>query len=150
SRDESLISFCNRSFYDGRLLTIPSARRPEPGRALRIQDPSLTDDGARALLERPISFHRLEGGLYAKRRNAPEATYLAGMVRSLLAAETGKTIGIVAFSEAQQQEIEEVLETLAAADPAFRIRLDAERDREEHGQFVGLFVKNLENVQGDE
>ena len=35
-------------------------------------------------------------------------------------------------------------------DEAFRARLAEEFEREEDGQFCGLFVKNLENVQGDE
>jgi predicted DNA-binding WGR domain protein len=56
----------------------------------------------------------------------------------------------VAFSEAQQGEIESALETLAAEDPEFGGRLEEEYAREEDDQFCGLFVKNLENVQGDE
>ena len=42
------------------------------------------------------------------------------------------------------------MERLAQEDPAFRRRFDAEREREIDGQFVGLLVKNLENIQGDE
>ena len=57
---------------------------------------------------------------------------------------------IVAFSEAQQGEIERSLERLGREDPEFAARYDAELTREEDGQVVGLFVKNLENVQGDE
>ena len=33
---------------------------------------------------------------------------------------------------------------------AFRTALDLEEEREENGQYVGLFLKNLENVQADE
>ena len=40
--------------------------------------------------------------------------------------------------------------TLAADDANFAARLDAEYVREEDDQFCGLFVKNLENIQGDE
>ena len=39
---------------------------------------------------------------------------------------------------------------LADDDSEFRARLEAEYLREENDQFCGLFVKNLENVQGDE
>jgi hypothetical protein len=59
-------------------------------------------------------------------------------------------MGIVAFSEAQQDEIEGALQRLAQEDADFRDRLDAEWEREMDGQFVGLLVKNLENIQGDE
>jgi predicted DNA-binding WGR domain protein len=80
----------------------------------------------------------------------PEARLIAAMVRDLLNRETGLSIGIVAFSEAQQTEIENALDALAAQDPAFAARLEAEYVREDDGQVNGLFVKNLENVQGDE
>lgn len=60
------------------------------------------------------------------------------------------SIGVVAFSEAQQREIEEALGGLGSEDSDFAVRLEAEYVREENDQYCGLFVKNLENVQGDE
>jgi predicted DNA-binding WGR domain protein len=63
---------------------------------------------------------------------------------------TNLSIGIVAFSEAQQTEIENALARLADQDSEFAARLEAEYVREENDVFCGLFVKNLENVQGDE
>jgi len=99
---------------------------------------------------RTISFHFLEEGCYENRRNRREAAYVAEMVRTLLARQDGRTIGVVAFSEAQQGEIEEAFDELAESDRVFRKHLDAEMEREEEGEFLGLFVKNLENVQGDE
>ena len=68
----------------------------------------------------------------------------------MLIRKTGLSIGVIAFSEAQQSEIDGALSRLADEDEAFRSLLDAEREREEEGQFVGLIVKNLENIQGDE
>jgi predicted DNA-binding WGR domain protein len=56
----------------------------------------------------------------------------------------------VAFSEAQQGEIEDALDRLAREDAVFSEQLEAELTREEAGQFIGLLVKNLENIQGDE
>jgi hypothetical protein len=56
----------------------------------------------------------------------------------------------VAFSEAQQQAIESALTSLTRDDEDFHERLEREYEREEDDQFCGLFVKNLENVQGDE
>ena len=86
----------------------------------------------------------------SNRRNRAEAEYIAQLVRGLLAAPERRSIGIVAFSEAQQDEIESALQALADEDRQFAERLDAEQYREEDGQFVGLLVKNLENIQGDE
>jgi len=155
SRHESLIGFSNAAFYAGQLFTIPD--RAVPGGERR---PIVADAGtggatdfvanADALLERPISFHAVERSPYVDRRNVGEARVIAGLVRELLQRETGLSLGIVAFSEAQQTAIEEALEALGEEDPAFAARLEAESVREQDDQFCGLFVKNLENVQGDE
>lgn len=45
---------------------------------------------------------------------------------------------------------DEAIDSLAFNDRDFGRRLEEEREREIDGQFAGLFVKNLENVQGDE
>jgi len=92
----------------------------------------------------------MEHGVYDKRRNRAEADYIAHVVRALLTQRSGLSIGVVAFSEAQQDEIEAALGRLAQQDREFRDVLDAEMEREVDGQFVGLLVKNLENIQGDE
>lgn len=153
SRHEALISFSNAAFYAGRLVTIPD-RRIEPADSqpavLRSDQADAGIAGAEALLARAVSFHRLDDGLYAGRRNAAEARYIAQTVRELLRRQTGLSLGIVAFSEAQQDEIENALAALAAEDADFALRLDREYVREDQDQFNGLFVKNLENVQGDE
>lgn len=153
SRHESLISFSNAAFYEGRLITIPD-RRVEGHVGELASRRSDAEAAAReavdVLLERPLSFHAVQDGIYVARRNLAEARQIAGMVRELLVRETGMSIGVVAFSEAQQGEIESALEALAAEDPAFGARLEKEYVREDDDQFNGLFVKNLENVQGDE
>ncbi|MEQ8788783.1 MAG: AAA domain-containing protein [Pirellulaceae bacterium] len=151
SRDESLISFSNWAFYEGRLLTVPEECLPQPGAPpLIAQTAEDGAAGATGLLERSISFHFMQHGVYENRRNRAEADYIAELVRAILAGDSGKTIGVVAFSEAQQGEIEQALDRLGEKDAEFRQRLDAELEREEDGQFVGLLVKNLENIQGDE
>jgi superfamily I DNA and/or RNA helicase/predicted DNA-binding WGR domain protein len=151
SRYESLISFSNAAFYSGNLFTIPDRQRPIFDRGeIVVQSVEQGDENATALLERSISFHFQETGVYEERCNRNEAQYIARLVRSLLQKETKHSIGIVAFSEAQQGEIEEALKQLADEDAQFSARVEAEYVREEHDQFCGLFVKNLENVQGDE
>jgi predicted N-acetyltransferase YhbS len=150
SRDEALIAFSNRVFYEGKLMTVPSVSSAVPRPPILVREASDGAAGAEALLERSISFHRLEASPYEQRRNAGEARYIAALLRGLLAKNDGKTIGVVAFSEAQQGEIEAAIAALGEEDPAFAARYEAELEREEAGQHVGLFVKNLENVQGDE
>jgi predicted DNA-binding WGR domain protein len=56
----------------------------------------------------------------------------------------------VAFSQEQQEAIENALTKLASKDKAFEQALEDAWSRTEEDQFTGLFVKNLENVQGDE
>ena len=154
SRSESLISFSNHAFYGGRLLTVPEERLPRGGSGDHSELLATTAaDGATAateLLSRPVSFHFLEHGVYEKRRNTAEAEYIAELVREILSGEAAHSIGIVAFSEAQQEEISRAIRSLAEDDSDFAELLDAALEREEDGQFMGLLVKNLENIQGDE
>jgi predicted DNA-binding WGR domain protein len=151
SRYEPLISFSNAAFYGGNLFTIPDRQRSVEGRSeLLVATTEQGKENVEALLERSISFHFMEKGIYSERRNASEANYIAELTRGLLQKETKLSIGIVAFSEAQQTEIEDALSRLAEEDADFGQRLEAEYTREENDQFCGLFVKNLENVQGDE
>ena len=153
SRSESLIAFSNAAFYDGRLLTIPDVGLPHAGAAIAaiaIDAPERGLERARALLDRPVSYHRLERSPYEQRRNTGEARYIAHLLQGLLAEKRGLSIGVVAFSEAQQGEIEAAVSALTQTDAGFREHYEAELQREEDGQFCGLFIKNLENVQGDE
>lgn len=155
SRYESLIGFSNAAFYAGNLFTIPDRGVPADGLPpIAVESRALTPGavaaGADALLSRAISFHAVSDAVYLQRRNEGEARYIAQLVRELLQRGTGHSIGLVAFSEAQQGAIESALEALATEDPAFGARLEAESVREEDDQFCGLFIKNLENVQGDE
>lgn len=154
SRYEALIQFSNAAFYEGRLATIPD-REPTAPQTDSLETEGEPDDGAVAtladeLLARSVSFVRVRDGIYEQRTNPAEARIIAQLVRELLHRDTGLTFGIVAFSEAQQGEIERALERLAGTDGGFAARYEAELNREEDGQAVGLFVKNLENVQGDE
>ncbi|MEQ9411072.1 MAG: AAA domain-containing protein [Fuerstiella sp.] len=151
SRSESLISFSNHAFYGGRLLTVPEERLPpDELPELLISSPEQADVSAHELVSRPVSFHFMQEGIYEKRRNTVEAEYIAHLVRRLLLQGVGYTIGIVAFSEAQQSEIERALRSLADEDPDFAEAFEAELEREDDGQFAGLLVRNLENIQGDE
>ncbi len=151
SRYESLISFSNAAFYSGNLFTIPDRQRSlENQNEIRVTAAGQGEENAQALLARSISFHLLENGVYEDRRNPAEAAYIAQLVRTLLRREIKLSIGIVAFSEAQQTEIESALSRLADEDADFGTKLEPEYVREENDVFCGLFVKNLENVQGDE
>ncbi|NEA31006.1 AAA domain-containing protein [Streptomyces sp. SID13031] len=154
SRSEALISFSNAAFYQGRLATIPDRlpAHPAPPWTVRAGDelPSQVSEVVDGMLAGSITAVRVADGIYVRRTNPAEARWIAGLVREILARDTGKSLGIVAFSEAQQGEIERALDELADSDPEFGARYEAEQVRTRDEQDAGLFVKNLENIQGDE
>jgi superfamily I DNA and/or RNA helicase len=150
SRYENLISFSNNAFYKAGLLTIPDKT------ALRKNLNEITvakaDDAATNttyLMDRSISYHHYPTAVYDQRTNSGEAAYIAYMVLSLLRQNCKDSIGVVAFSQEQQLEIENAIEALAE-EWKMNAQLEEAYQRTEDDQFVGLFVKNLENVQGDE
>jgi hypothetical protein len=154
SRHESLISFCNRAFYAGELNTVPSRKPLKPAPEILITELSRAKRDQSKLinhvLDRPVSSHRIDKGVFRNQRNEAEAEYVAELVCALLKKNTGKSIGVVAFSQPQAQAIETAIDAIALDDKRFGDLLEDERDRYDKGQFVGLLVKNLESVQGDE
>lgn len=151
SRYETLISYSNHAFYGGGLLTIPDRviqHHDQPG--IEVQLPEEGSATAQRLLHNSISFHYLPNSIYEERCNLQEADYIAHMVKQLLLDNVKESIGIVAFSQEQQSAIEDAIASLTAADRSFEAALEIAVNRSEEGQYTGLFVKNLENVQGDE
>ncbi|MFF0339587.1 AAA domain-containing protein [Kribbella sp. NPDC004875] len=150
SRSEALISFSNAAFYQGKLATVPDRLPPHTAPPWTLRSDSPVAEVCDSLLAGSITAVRLVDGVYDRRTNPAEARWIAALVREVLTRETGKSLGIVAFSEAQQGEIERALEELANGDSAFAAAYEAEQVRTRGEQDAGLFVKNLENVQGDE
>lgn len=151
SRFETLISFSNHAFYEAGLFTIPDRTIHHTEKnAIEVTTPADAVQHAGALFDRSISFHFMPNAVYEKRVNTDEAEYIAEMVRTLLLKNIPDSIGIVAFSQEQQHTIEDALTSLAAKDKLFEQKLEEAWSRTEEDQFTGLFVKNLENVQGDE
>jgi hypothetical protein len=130
SQNEDLIGFSNTHFYDSRLQAIPG-------------HPSNRVEHAPLRLV-PVT------GVYEKRVNREEARAVGMLVKELLARPEPPSIGVACFNLSQRDAINEALEELAAADAGFAAKLAAARTRQGAGSFEGLFVKNLENVQGDE
>lgn len=151
SHYETLISFSNHAFYEGRLLTIPDKTIHTTARApILVSNVREVAGRIDYLFDRSISYHLLEGSVYEKRSNRGEAIYIAGLVRELLNRGGRESIGIVAFSQEQQHMIGQALDELGEEDPAFLVKLEEAYNRTENDQFTGLIVKNLENIQGDE
>ncbi|TDO62685.1 AAA domain-containing protein [Kribbella sp. VKM Ac-2571] len=150
SRSEALISFSNAAFYQGKLATVPDRLPPNTAPPWTLRADSPVSEVCDSVLAGSITAVRLVDGVYVRRTNPAEARWIASLVQELLTRGTGKSLGIVAFSEAQQGEIERALDELAERDPSFAALYEAEQVRTHGEQDAGLFVKNLENVQGDE
>lgn len=130
SRNEALIGFSNENYYGSRLQPIPGHPRNKA-------------------LETPITLHHVDG-TYEERANLKEAEAAADLVASLLDQSAPPSIGIACFNLTQRDAILDALGAKAAADPKFAQRLEEARQRKGKDSAEGLFVKNLENVQGDE
>jgi very-short-patch-repair endonuclease len=74
-----------------------------------------------------------------------EAKIISEAVREHFRHHPKETLGVVAMSAEQRLQIERAIETLAKDDAVFQEWLDKDSTRNE-----ALFIKNLENVQGDE
>ncbi len=124
SRHESLISFSNQHYYQGQLLTFPGATTEDTG----------------------VSF-RLVDGVYDRgrtRTNRIEADAVVDAVQNHFQGPNGQhwSLGVVTFNQAQQQLIEELWERRLSAVPHLEALVNRAAET--------LFIKNLENVQGDE
>jgi very-short-patch-repair endonuclease len=125
SRHQSLIAASNHLFYEDKLVIFPS-----PGGQQQLG----------------LVYHHLPATYYERgstRTNPLEARAVAEAVLHHARTTPRLTLGVVAFSTAQRQAIQDALETLRKQHP----ETEAFFNRHAHEPF---FVKNLENVQGDE
>lgn len=124
SRHESLIAFSNHEFYENSMLTFPS-----------VND-----------REKRVSMVKAEGFFDRKkgRINEGEAKAIIKEIKRRYKDDTLKnqSIGVVTFNISQQTLIEDMLQEEFANDIEF--------DKWATTGAEALFVKNLENVQGDE
>ncbi|MEZ2146334.1 AAA domain-containing protein [Bradyrhizobium sp. DN5] len=131
SKYRELISFSNASFYANGL-SVPVRHPVETIHRLK-----------------PIEVVRSDG-TYKAQTNQKEASDVVQYLSQLWEDSSPPSVGVVTFNRKQADAIEDVLEDRAENDTAFREALMRERERIEHGEDMGFFVKNAENVQGDE
>ena len=124
SKHESLIAFSNSQYYENKLLTFPSP-----------------DD-----IKSKVTYTHIDG-FYDKgksKQNRAEADAVVNEITSRLSDErlAQRSIGVVTFSSVQQTLIEDLLNEALAMNPSLEaIALESSEP---------IFVKNIENVQGDE
>ena len=135
SQDESLIAFSNARYYEGRLSSFPAP-------TIGTSDPSTDGHGINRVAVNGTFLRSGKGK--ALRTNPQEAQAILDEVRRRFRAAPAGTmpsIGIVTFNMQQRSLIETMIRD--TNDPRLIAALDATTGD-------GLFVKNLENVQGDE
>lgn len=129
SKSESLIAYSNHNYYDNKLMTFPAP---------------VENDTA-------LQYHYV-AGVYekgaTKRYNKKEAQALIDHVLSVLRSpgfdyNEQTSIGIVTFNAQQQNLIQDMLDRARAEDESLEPFFNEENPE-------AIFVKNLENVQGDE
>ena len=126
SRDETLIAFSNKYIYENRLITFPS----------NVQKKN--DFG--------VELVYCKNGIYDRgksRTNMIEAQKVAELVFDHFDHYPDRTIGVVTFSNAQQNAVDNEITKLRIEHQEYEKCFDETRNEP-------FFIKNLETVQGDE
>ncbi|MBR3885288.1 MAG: DUF4011 domain-containing protein [Clostridia bacterium] len=130
SKNEELINFSNQSFYEGKLQVSPNTSK---NKGLK-----------------PIE-RILVKGKWIDRCNLEEVKAVVDILKKLsVTRKNNQSIGIITFNSEQEAAIEDAIDQEANVNPKFRDWILKEQNRKENGEDISLFVKNLENVQGDE
>ena len=126
SRSDELIQFSNHHYYNNSLRTFPE------------NDPDV---------ETGVSFEYVEDGIYDRggsRQNETEAQRVIDLVEEHAEERSDKSLGVVAFSNAQEQAIRDALAERREESPVLDAFVSQDDVLDE------FFIKNLEMVQGDE
>ncbi|MDF2141733.1 DUF3320 domain-containing protein [Paenirhodobacter sp. CAU 1674] len=130
SRDPSLIRVSNAEFYGDKLVLPPSPLQ-------------LDADYGMKFTRVPGVYARGGSGLGRQGTNRIEAQAVVKAVAAHARKWPDLSLGVVAFSKAQSDMLTEVLELERRIDPVLDAFL-------REGRQEDVFVKNIENVQGDE
>jgi len=126
SKFEELINFSNHAFYNGHVQIAPNVvplRRPPA-----------------------MEWKKVEGR-WINQCNEVEAIEVVKALKGILEKRPNKSVGIITFNAKQQSKIMDLIEKKAGEDEEFSAVYNQmmSRDLDER-----VFVKNIENVQGDE
>lgn len=126
SRHESLIAFSNKEFYDSSLVVFPSAHRDDRDLGVRY-------------------VHVQGTYIRNKRINPVEAQRVAEAAIEFMKKYPKRSLGIVCVNKEQTELLQEEISMRMAHTP------EAEKYRVQwEATLEPFFIKNLENVQGDE
>jgi very-short-patch-repair endonuclease/RecA/RadA recombinase len=134
SESDLLIHFSNQAFYESKLKMIPQAKEPD---------------------YHPVIHYQKVPGLWVNNRNEVEAKAVIERIEELIQREQMPSIGVVTFNFHQQQlildEIDKRLRVLQKDNQTRMLELWNQcLGKMDGSEPVGLIVKNIENIQGDE
>lgn len=130
SQYEELIAFSNYAFYKAGLYISPNVKFNEKS---------------------PIEVVKIDNGVWANRCNRHEAIKVVELLKKFLfERQNNETIGIITFNSSQRDLIEEIIDEECARNQEFNAIIKSEIKRKRDGEDIGLFVNNIERVQGDE
>ncbi len=130
SKYEELIAFSNHAFYEGKLIVSPNQSISE---------------------KPPIEYIYVKDGIFENRKNLKEAEKVIQLLRSILVnRKNNETVGVITFNSTQRDLIENLIDEQLFKSGKYQKLFERELFRTEDGEDKSLFVKNIENVQGDE
>ena len=124
SQHPALIDFSNSAFYGGNLVPFPER-----------------------FAYNPIAFYEVNG-TFIDRVNQEEVEKVIDILKMEIQPKPDgsyPSVGIATFNLPQRNQIIERVNQEILNDPEFAVKIDQIRESEN-----GLFIKNLENIQGDE
>ena len=127
SRHSGLIKFSNRLVYDDKLIVFPSATE--------------------AMSRMGVEFRSVEGR-YKAGTNPVEAKSIVEAIIEFMRTDPDRSLGVVTLNQKQRDLIKEEFDYAIANDRAVQKYIDTWNEKNEGLEY--FFIKNLENVQGDE
>lgn len=126
SKSEELINFSNHAYYNGNIQIAPNVDH--------LKEPS------------SLQWHKIDGR-WINQSNEIEAKEVVSLLKRLLMKDPNKSIGIITFNAKQQDKINDFIDDLVENDEEFNVVYQQVMNKELDER---IFVKNIENVQGDE
>jgi len=130
SKYEELIAFSNHAFYEGKLIVSPNqctSKKP------------------------PIEYVHVKDGIFENRRNIEEAKAVIKLIKKIFRErKNNETIGVITFNSSQRDLIENYIDEELFKRSVYQKQFEKELFRTDDSEDTSLFVKNIENVQGDE
>lgn len=126
SKYEELINFSNHAFYNGHVQIAPNVVPFKKPPAIR--------------------WEKVDGR-WINQSNEVEAIKVVEILRNIMIKQPGKTVGIITFNAKQQSKVQDLIDKKLNEDQEFNAIYNQmlSKDLDER-----VFIKNIENVQGDE